>query len=160
MKRRIHSRHLILFAGFIIIGCLCGNTAARAADSQYFGRWTVSDDKPQFSAKGKLWKTIDVAPCGADFCGISVDEKQTCGETLFRFLTIHANNAELTGHTHWGAEKKKLILNFTKPDNLPNEIYLALGGNDMDPSSREGSMPTFEANYQRSGDAMCVVKTS
>ena len=159
MENRIHSRHLILAAGFILVG-LCGNTAAQAADSQFFGRWTVSDDKPAYSAKGKQWKTFDVAPCGADFCGVAVDDKETCGATLFRFLTIHANSEELTGHGRWGAEKKKLIIDYTKPDTGPNGLYLGLGANDMDFSGREGSMPTFDANYKRVGDAVCGVKTS
>ena len=159
MKNRIHSRHLILAAGFVLVA-LCDNTAARAADSPYFGRWTVSDDKPAFSAKGKFWKTFDVAPCGADFCGVAVDDKQTCGETLFRFLTIHANSDELIGHGHWGSEKKKLIIDHTTAQSGGLGLYLGLGANDMDFTGREGSMPTFDANYQRLGDALCTVKTS
>ena len=159
MKNRIHSRYLILAAGFILVG-LYSNAVAQAADSQFFGRWTVSDDKPAYSAKGKQWKTFDVAPCGADFCGVAVDDKETCGATLFRFLTIHANSDELTGHGHWGAEKKKLIIDYTKPDAGPNGLYLGLGANDMDFSGREGSMPTFDANYKRMGDAVCTVRTS
>ena len=159
MKNRIHSRHHIFAASLLLVG-LCGNTAARAADSQFFGRWTVSDDKPAYSAKGKPWKTIDVAPCGSDFCGITVDDKAGCGATLFRFLTIHANSEELIGHGRWGNEKKKLIIDYTKPETGPHGLYLGLGENDMDFTGREGSMPTFDANYKRTGDAVCTVKTS
>ncbi len=159
MKNGIHSFHLIFAAGLIIAG-LGGNGAAQAAESQFFGRWMVSDDKPVFTTKGKQWKTFDVAPCGADFCGVAVDDKESCGATLFRFLTIHANNDELVGHGRWGADKKKLIIDYTKPDTGPNTLYLGLGANDMDFSGREGSMPTFDANYKRLGDAVCTVKTS
>ena len=159
MKNRIHRHYLILAAGFVLVG-LCGNTAARAADSPYFGRWTVSDDKPAYSSKGKFWKTFDVAPCGADFCGVAVDDKENCGQTLFRFLTIHANSDELIGHGHWGSEKKKLVIDHTTAQSGGLGLYLGLGANDMDFSGREGSMPTFDANYKRTGDAVCTVKTS
>ncbi len=137
-----------------------GNTAAQASDSQFFGRWKVSDDKPAYSAKGKQWKTFDVAPCGADFCGVAVDDSDNCGATLFRFLIIHANKDELIGHGRWGDEKKKLVIDYTKPETGPNGIYLGLGASDMDFSGREGSMPTFDANYKRVGNASCTVKTS
>lgn len=151
-----HHKHLALLTAIIIAG-LGGSTVA-SADSPYFGRWTVSDDKPAFSAKGKIYKTFDVAPCGADFCGVSVDNNETCGATLFRFLTVHAGNDELVGHGHWGAEKKKLIIDHTKPETGPEGVYLALGSDDMDPTAREGSMPSFEANYKRLGDAKCSAK--
>jgi hypothetical protein len=48
--------------------------AAGPASSLYYGRWTVSEDKPVFTARGRLYKTIDVARCGRDFCGVSVDD--------------------------------------------------------------------------------------
>lgn len=132
--------------------------AAHAADSQYFGRWTVSDDKPVFSSKGKAYKSFDVAPCGKDFCGVSVSDKGSCGETLFRFLTIHKDNEELNGHGRWGSIKKKLTVGFAKPQDAPSYLFLGLGDDDMDITGREGSMPSFEANYKRTGDAVC--KTS
>jgi hypothetical protein len=156
MKSRMHRRHLILAAGLILLGG-CFSTAAQAAGSQFFGRWTVSDDKPEFSAKGKPWKTFDVAPCGADFCGVAVEDSGACGATLFRFLTIHANNEELTGHGRWGAAKKKLVIDYTSADSgTGGNLYLGLGDNDMDFGSREGSMPTFDANYKQAGDAVCT----
>lgn len=160
MKNRIHRHHLIVAAG-IVLGGMSASCSAYAADSQFFGRWTVSDQKPVYTARGKQWKTFDVAPCGADFCGVAVDDKQNCGDTLFRFLTIHANADELTGHGRWGSDKKKLIIDYVKPtDGTPNTLYLGLGANDMDFSGREGSMPTFDANYKRVGDAVCGMKTS
>ena len=155
----IHRRNLTLLAGLVLVG-LCGTTAARAADSQYFGRWTVSDDKPVYTAKGRHWKTFDVARCGADFCGVAVDDKQNCGETLFRFLTIHAGNDELVGHGLWGSEKKKLMIDFIKTEGSPDSLYLGVGNSDMDLSAREGSMAIFEANYKRLSGATCVVSTS
>ena len=48
-------------------------------------------------------------------------------------------------------------IDYTKPETGPNGLYVGLGDNDMDPSAREGSMPTFEANYKRDGDAKCKV---
>jgi hypothetical protein len=150
---KTHRLHLSLFAALVL-----ASPAARAEDSHYFGRWTVSDDKPAFSAKGKLYKTFDVAPCGKDFCGISVSEKGGCGETLFRFLTIHEKDDELNGHGRWGAVKKKLTVGFAKPQDAPSYLFLGLGEDDMDFTGREGSIPTFEANYKHVGNAVC--KTS
>jgi uncharacterized low-complexity protein len=150
---RCHGLFLSLLATLVL-----ASAAARAEDSQYFGRWTVSDDKPVFSAKGKLYKTFDVAPCGKDFCGISVSDKGSCGETLFRFLTIHAKDEELSGHGRWGATKKKLVVGLNTPQDEPKYVYLGLGNDDMDIGGRDGSMPTFQANYKRMGNAVC--KTS
>ena len=47
---------------------------ASSAKSPYYGRWTVDEEKPVFTARGRLYKTIDVAPCGKDFCGVSVND--------------------------------------------------------------------------------------
>lgn len=156
MKNRIHRHHLSLVAAAVIAG-LCGITAAQADDSHFYGRWTISDVKPAFSAKGRLYKTFDVAPCGNDFCGISVSDNGSCGETMFRFLTVHQNNDEIVGHGRWGSEKKKLVIDFIKPETGPNGLYVGIGDEGMDPSAREGSMPTFEANYKRVGEAECKV---
>jgi hypothetical protein len=150
---KIHRLHLSLFAALVL-----ASPAARAEDSHYFGRWTVSDDKPAFSAKGKLYKTFDVAPCGKDFCGVSVSEKGSCGETLFRFLTVHEKDDELNGHGRWGTVKKKLTVGFANPQDAPSYLFLGLGEDDMDITGREGSIPTFEANYKRVGNSVC--KTS
>jgi hypothetical protein len=134
-----------------------GASAARAEGASYFGRWTVSETKPAFSSKGKLYKTIDIAPCGKDFCGVSVGDKNECGKTLFRFFTIHANDTELIGHGRWGNEKKKLIITYNTPEKEKPFFYLGLGDSGMiDLSGREGSLPTFEAPYKLVGAATCV----
>lgn len=149
-----HGRIFILLAG-LGLAATSGGGVARAADSLYFGRWTVSDEKPVFTTRGRLYKTIDVAPCGKDFCGVSVDDSGNCGATLFRFLTIHANNEELTGHGRWGTEKKKLVIDFVRSDSEPPFLMLGLGADDFDFTGREGSMPTFQANYKNAGAASC-----
>jgi hypothetical protein len=131
-------------------------TLAHAATDQYYGRWTVSDDKPAYSSKGMLYKTIDVAPCGNDFCGVSVADDNSCGEVLFRFLTTHADDEELTGKAKWGKAKKKLQLGYAKPENETPYLYLALGSDDMDLSGREGSIPTFQADYKQAGEVACT----
>ena len=131
---------------------------AYAGTTQYYGRWTVSDDKPVYSSRGILYKTIDLAPCGNDFCGVSVADDHSCGPVLFRFLTTHADDEELTGHGKWGDVKKKLQIGYAKPDGAAPYIYLGLGSDDMDLSGREGSIPTFQANYARSGEATCTTK--
>ena len=137
--------------------CLGGNLA-HATTEQYYGRWTVSDDKPAYSSKGILYKTIDIAPCGNDFCGISVADDNSCGKTLFRFFTTHAADEELTGHGKWGEAKKKLQMGYAKPDNETPYLYVAVGSDDMDITGREGSIPTFQANYKNLGQASCTAE--
>jgi hypothetical protein len=149
-----HSNYSIASAALGLALVLC-STAAHADTAQYYGRWTVSDDKPAFSAKGKFYKTIDMAPCGKDFCGVAVDEKNNCGPTLFRFLTTHAKDEELTGHGVWGSAKKKLIMGYATPQDEKAYMYLGLGADDMDLGGREGSDPIFDANYKIIGKAAC-----
>lgn len=153
----LHRRHFILPA-FLGLACVLGATVASADDTPYFGRWTVSDDKPVFTAKGKLYKTVDIAPCGNDFCGVSVDDKNQCGPTLFRFLTIHAKNEQLVGHGLWGDARKKIEIDYVKPEADKPYVMLGLGADDMDFTGREGSMPTYQANYKTTGQATCMAK--
>ena len=133
---------------------MCGN-AAQAATEQYYGRWTVSDEEPAYSSKGIRYKTIDVAPCGEDFCGISVGEDNSCGEVLFRFLTTHPADELLVGHGRWGNAKKKLEMYYGDDSEAPY-MFVALGSDDMDLSGREGSIPTFQASYERQGEVACT----
>lgn len=136
---------------------LSGNLAHAATD-EYYGRWTVSDKKPAYSSKGILYKTIDIAPCGNDFCGVSVGDDNACGEVLFRFLTTHTADEDLFGHGKWGKYKKTLQLGYAKPEDEASYMYVALGSDDMDMSGREGSIPTFQANYERLGDVVCTTE--
>ncbi len=135
-----------------------GTSAAHADTIQYYGRWTVSDEKPAFSAKGKFYKTIDMAPCGNDFCGVAVDDNDRCGPTLFRFFTTHAKDEELTGHGIWGSTKKKLVIGYVTPSDAKPYVYLGLGADDMDLAGRDGSTPIFDASYKTTGKALCTAK--
>jgi hypothetical protein len=54
--------------------------------------------------------------------------------------------------------KKKLEIARVKPDNATPYITLGLGADDMDFSGREGSMPTFQADYKSVGTATCFAK--
>lgn len=121
--------------------------------SPLYGRWTVSEDRPVFTTRGRLYKTIDVAPCGRDFCGVSVGDKGACGPVLFRFLGKSASGDDvLRGHGRWGAEKKNIVI-YPGEDNL--ELYL---GDGYSFGERSGSMPKFHADYKRLAGARCVAK--
>jgi hypothetical protein len=157
MVLKFHRHLSILLASFSLALTLNGS-AARAENAAYFGRWTVSDDKPAYSAKGKLYKTVDIAPCGKDFCGVAVDDQNHCGDTLFRFLTIHVKNEQLIGHGVWGKTKKKIELDYATPVGEKPYVMIGLGADDMDITGREGSMPTFQANYKNVGVAECKAK--
>jgi hypothetical protein len=128
--------------------------------SPYYGRWTVDENRPVFTARGRLYKTFDVAPCGRDFCGVSVDDGGKCGAVLFRFLGKHADaTEELHGHGKWGdAQKDIVIYDATDPEAQQNrrlELYL---GDGHDFGERSGNMPKFHSTYKRMGGARCTAR--
>jgi len=128
------------------------------AASPYYGRWTVDEDRPVFTARGKPYKTIDVAPCGRDFCGVSVSDTGSCGTVLFRFLSRSAMLDELRGHGKWGdAQKNVVVYNGSEPGAATRafELYLGDGYNF---GERSGSMPKFHATYRRLGGAKCSTR--
>ena len=139
----------------IIAAALMGSTMAKAESSIYFGRWTNGEDKPVYSTKGKPYKTIDISLCGADFCGVSVSDSGSCGDTLFRFLMIHANTDYLTGHGRWGSNKLKVILTPVGDASATKELLIGLGDKTFDFEGREGSMPIYRAQYKNIGEAKC-----
>ena len=118
----------------------------------YYGRWTVSEERPVFTARGRAYKTIDVAQCGRDFCGVSVDDKGKCGPVLFRFLAKNVRAEELKGHGKWGDQQKNLeIYRY----DAAFELYL---GDGHDFGGRSASMPKFHADYRRTGNASCKAR--
>jgi len=134
--------------------------AAAGGTSPYFGRWTVSEDRPVFRARGRLYKTIDFAPCGRDFCWVSVDDRGRCGATLFRFLMAHAGGDEtLHGHGLWGAERKNVQIDTwaeeANPEGRTIELYL---GDGHDFGERSDNMPKFHAAYRKAGRAQCTAR--
>ncbi len=137
----------------LLLAALAGQHTAWAAETKWnhFGRWTVDDPTDRFSTNGKLYRIVDIAPCGKDFCGVSVDGGN-CGATLFRFLSTHGKDDTLEGHGKWGAEQLKLFI-FAGGDG--SGMSLSMGGPKFDPESRSGSVPTFTAEYHRIGDAQC-----
>jgi len=132
---------------------------APVASFLYDGRWTVSDDRPVFTARGRLYKTIDVAPCGDDFCGVSVDDKGACGTVLFRFLGRHAGTNLLHGHGKWGEEQKNIVIYGSSGDEPGAASQFALWlGDGHNFGDRSGNMPKFRANYRRLGSAQCQAR--
>ncbi len=135
--------------------------APSMAGSPYFGRWTVDEDRPVFTARGRLYKAIDVAPCGRDFCGVSVDDKGACGVTLFRFLARHATGQDaLKGHAVWGTGTKNVVIYASNQPGAPNnghsfELYL---GDGYDFGDRSENMPKFHASYRLLGPGRCTAR--
>ena len=128
----------------------------RPAASPYFGHWTVTDPAERFTARGRIYKTIDIAACGRDFCGVSVADNGACGVTLFRFLGRNANSEGLNGHGVWGRERKNIRLEtWTTDDGREMELYL---GDGHSLGSRSDSMPRFHAVYNQSGRARCIAR--
>jgi hypothetical protein len=151
----------LLIGALAIAGAGAGQTLAAAASakpSPYFGRWTVDEDRPVFTVRGRAYKTIDVAMCGKDFCGVSVDAKGQCGATLFRFLGKRLYADRLQGHGKWGDAKKNVVIyNNDNPETPIADgfgLYLGDGYNFGD---RSDNMPKFHALYRRLGGAKCRV---
>lgn len=130
---------------------------AEPAKGSWMGRWTVSDEQPVFTARGQPYRTIDFAPCGKDFCGVSVGAGGKCGPTLFRFLRKRTGDFDLRGHGVWGKERKNVVMNRWDRDGADPagmELYL---GDGYDLGGRSGSMPKFHAGYKLAGAARCKV---
>lgn len=149
----------MLAAGAAAVVALTAPVAEARQASTYYGRWAVSEERPVFTARGRAYKTIDIAPCGKDFCGVSVDDNGRCGAVLFRFLGIHANVETLRGHGKWGDEQKNVVIySYGTPDaGQPAgfELYL---GDGYNLGGRSGNMPKFHTEYKRTGNARCVAR--
>lgn len=137
-------------------------TSAEAAGSPFWGRWKVTSngDAPVFSSRGREYKTIDIAPCGKDFCGVSVKEGGQCGPVLFRFLMKRADGKdELRGHGKWGTGRKNVLIWLFDGDaneqHQRMQIYL---GEGYDFGERSANMPKFDAAYRHSGAAKCKAR--
>ncbi len=162
MSRLSHRLALLSIAPFALAPAVA-LAAPAPASSLYYGRWTVSEDRPVFTPRGREYKTIDVAPCGKDFCGVSVTDGGRCGPVLFRFLGHRAKDGSddyLRGHGKWGAAKKNVVIySYDDTDAQPVkrslELYL---GDGYDFGERSDNMPKFHANYSRSGKALCKAR--
>ncbi|HSI19814.1 MAG TPA: hypothetical protein VK980_18750 [Sphingomonas sp.] len=156
-----HSLVRLSMLGLAALGSVALVAPARAgaaASSPYYGRWVVSEDRPVFTVRGRLYKTIDVAPCGSDFCGVSVDDRGKCGAVLFRFLGRHATSGDtLRGHGKWGDQQKNVEIYAYEGDAASRTFELYLGdGRDF--GGRSGNMPKFHAEYRRLGTARCSAR--
>ena len=134
--------------------------AAPTGPNPYHGRWTVSEDRPVFTARGRMYKTIDVAPCGRDFCGVSVSDAGACGPVLFRFLWPRKDEGTmLYGHGRWGTGRKNVQISTWEDSGVPGgrsvELYL---GEGHDFGERSGNMPKFHALYRPVGSARCTAR--
>ena len=157
MKALLH-RTALLSIGLIVTASAVAS-AASAPRSPYYGRWTVSEERPVFTTKGRAYKTIDIAVCGNDFCGVSVGDDGKCGATLFRFLARNASGeTTLRGKGRWGGERKNVQINFWEDGETPPSSVLDLYlGDGHSFGERSASMPRFHAEYKRTGEARCKV---
>lgn len=133
---------------------------AGTSGSPFWGRWQVADQAAVFSSRGRDYKTIDIAPCGKDFCGVSVKENGQCGPTLFRFLMKRAGGeAELRGHGKWGTGRKNVLIwlfdGETDGGHQRMQLYL---GDGYDFGERSENMPKFDAAYRHVGTVHCKAR--
>lgn len=135
-------------------------TPALAGAPVWEGRWTVNEDKPVFTAKGRLYQTVDIAPCGKDLCGVSVGNGGQCAATLFRIPGRKPDNEEmLRGRGKWGASALNLVAYTWEDAEVAGgkvvDLYLGKGYNF---GERSGSMPKYHSAYRRTGAARCTVR--
>lgn len=146
--------------GFLALTTLASAPAAAAGQSPYYGRWTVNDDEAKFSSKGLAYKTIDIAPCGRDFCGVSINANGTCGQVLFRFLGRHADGKTmLKGHAKWGAVQKNITIDSFEDETYPGKVGFDLNlGEGYNFNERDGNIPKFYGTYKRIGASRCTAR--
>jgi len=130
-------------------------SSALAASQTYplYGQWQSTDPETDFSARGKPYRTIDIAPCGSDaFCGVSVGTAGACGATLFRFYTKHLQDGDsrIQGHAAWGNRKEEAQTWFD------SENFAIVLGHNADVTGRSGSVPIFSTQYHKIGEAKCT----
>lgn len=147
-------------ASLSTLALLASSAASASAGSSYVGRWTVADDKPVFSARGILYKTIDVAQCGKDYCGVSVGKTGSCGPVMFRFLaTSIRSGGSLNGHGRWGETRKNIeIYQYAEKEARGGKVMGVNLGDGHDFGERSGNMPKFSAQYRPLGPAHCVAR--
>ena len=149
------SHRAVRLSTFASLGLALGSPALAA--NVYSGRWTVADDKPVYSSRGQFYRTIDIAPCGKDYCGVSVGQNGKCGPVMFRFLARSvASGNGLTGHGRWGDQKKNIEI-YAYADGKDRGLNLNLGdGHDF--GERSGNMPKYSASYRPVGNARCTAR--
>jgi len=136
-----------------------GGAAQAGGTPRLYGRWTTTEPAKAFTKRGAEYRQFDIAPCGKDFCGVSVGPKGVCGPVLFRFLTKHIKDWMLTGHGKWGAQKMNLGLEINEIESSGRyELLLGLGDSGYALESRESSMPKFTATYRPAGPASCTTR--
>ncbi|HMI41896.1 MAG TPA: hypothetical protein VK485_11790 [Sphingomicrobium sp.] len=120
----------------------------------------MAEDKPIFSAKGRLYKTVDVVRCGGDVCGVSVAHNGACGSLLFRFHSATLAREDLPrGHGRWGTAKKNLVLSSWKDPDMPGGRRMNIDlGDGYNFGERSGNMPKYSAEYRPTGSARCVAR--
>lgn len=159
MKSLSHHLAAMSIAAFAVAGAFA--PLAAATPSPYYGRWVTDEPNRAFTARGREYRSIDIAPCGRDFCGVSVGDKGTCGPVLFRFLTKHADGEDqpLRGHGKWGKDTKNVVIYHYENDPADGgkqiELYLGKG---YDFGGRSDSMPSFHSVYLPKGKAACTAR--
>lgn len=150
-------------AALSILAAAGGATAAAPASSLYYGRWTVAEERPVFTPRGREYKTFDLAPCGNDFCAVSVGEGGRCGATLFRFFGHRAKagaDGYLQGHAKWGNARKNVVV-YTQDEGEGPQTIRQLNlfiGDGYDFGERGGSMPKYHSYYKRVAAARCTAR--
>lgn len=158
MKSLSHRLAVMSIAAAALIGSAA--QAGPAATSPYYGRWVSSDSDRSFSARGRDYRTVDIAPCGNDFCGVSVGANGQCGPVLFRFLAKRANADDaLRGHGKWGKDRKNVVIYYFdyEQDEGGKQLELYLG-KGYDFGERSDNMPSFHTIYAPKGKAVCKAR--
>lgn len=138
-------------------------SVANTPDASIGGRW--QGDNYRMAALspgcdgGKCKLTLDIVPCGADWCGIEVSATDTCGATA---LKLDSGKAETSGGTTFegrlelaSGTEPYVIRAYAEPAKEGNMRLLHMTG-DTGGEFRifRRSFP-FHAMLSRVGDAVC-----
>jgi hypothetical protein len=153
--KRFHGMASKGVAGFLIAAATTvGASSAEPTSNLFLGRWTVLNDRQTLTEPQQPYKTVDIVPCGASLCGISVGDAGACGDVLFRRLTLHEGplGVFLDGSGKWG--KDSLSLRIIRLEDAP-QIRLFLTkftpvGNDEETGTLE-----LKETYGHAADATC-----
>ena len=150
----ILSMRILMLSGLALVASVVSDVQA-AKPASYLGRWTLDEETPQLSVRGRPYQTVDIVTCGAGLCGISVTAKRSCGETLFR-LANNKRESRFIGNGKWGNSKKNIVI-YDEQSEGEKGIQIMLG-DGYDLGSRSENMPKYDGDYKRIGAAKCSIK--
>lgn len=151
------NRSIATAVALLTVALMTGTAFAKSGAELLTGRWALAQGSQTSAEQQKPYKTIDIQPCGDGLCGVSVNDKGDCGETLFRDLTLHEGplGTFADGSGPWGKDILDLRIVYLD-ETAQIGVFLSSftpGANDEGTRSVE-----YHETYQHIAEAACKVK--